>query len=87
MPIDAGEETVLLTYGPEPTAEIANRTLDDFVEFLFRYALWLKHVAGQSDQVADEYTTRLRTYLEARDLQAFAEPDTWWSMVFNQLMG
>ncbi|MFJ5880962.1 SUKH-4 family immunity protein [Kitasatospora cineracea] len=71
--------------GEEPTAEIVNRDLASFVEFLYRYALRLKHVAGVSDRQADEYTARLREYLAARDPYAFAAPDSWWNMVFGAL--
>ncbi|GAA2084490.1 hypothetical protein GCM10009759_03580 [Kitasatospora saccharophila] len=78
---------ILLTLGDQPGAEIVNTTLDDFVEFLYRFGLRLKHISASSDQQADEYTEQLRKYLEARDPQAFAEEDTWWSMVFDRLLG
>ncbi|MEV7117772.1 SUKH-4 family immunity protein [Kitasatospora griseola] len=76
---------ILLGLGEEPTAEIVNQSLDAFVEFLYRYALRLKHVAGASDRQADEYTAKLRDYLAARDPYAFAAPDSWWNMVFDAL--
>ncbi|MGW4693989.1 SUKH-4 family immunity protein [Kitasatospora sp. YST-16] len=76
---------ILLGLGEEPTAEIVNRDLASFVEFLYRYALRLKHVAGVSDRQADEYTAKLREYLAARDPYAFAAPDSWWNMVFGAL--
>ncbi len=76
---------ILLGLGEEPTAEIVNQSLDAFVEFLYRYALRLKHVAGVSDQQSDEYTAKLRGYLAARDPYAFAAPDSWWNMVFGAL--
>ncbi|MGW4817015.1 SUKH-4 family immunity protein [Kitasatospora cineracea] len=78
---------ILLTLGDQPGAEIVNTTLDDFVEFLYRFGLRFGHVAAVGDRQADEYTEQLRTYLEARDPQAFAEEDCWWSMVFDRLLG
>ncbi|MEV7124292.1 SUKH-4 family immunity protein, partial [Kitasatospora griseola] len=68
-------------------AEIVNTTLDDFVEFLYRFGLRFKHISTASDQQADAYTEQLRKYLESRDPQAFAEEDNWWSMVFDRLLG
>ncbi|MFK0262560.1 SUKH-4 family immunity protein [Streptomyces angustmyceticus] len=78
---------ILLTLGQQPAAEIINTNLGQFVEFLFRYGLRLKHTAAASDQQADEYTEQLRKYLEAHDPQAFSEDDNWWSMVFDRLLG
>ncbi|MFJ1756707.1 SUKH-4 family immunity protein [Kitasatospora sp. NPDC088134] len=76
---------ILLGLGEEPTAEIVNRDLEAFVEFLYRYALRLKHVANATEQQAAEYTAKLREYLAARDPYAFAAPDSWWTMVFDAL--
>ncbi|MFF3273215.1 SUKH-4 family immunity protein [Streptomyces chrestomyceticus] len=78
---------ILLTLGRQPAAEIINSTADAFVEFLYRYGLRLKHIASADDQQADEYTKQLRQYLAERDPQAFAEEDTWWSMIFDRLLG
>ncbi|MGE7438017.1 SUKH-4 family immunity protein [Kitasatospora sp. NPDC001175] len=78
---------ILLDLGEEPAAEIVNSSLEDFIEFLYRYALRLKHIVGTTDEQADKYTEQLRTYLEARDPQAFADDEAWWSMVFRRLMG
>ncbi|MEV7124190.1 SUKH-4 family immunity protein, partial [Kitasatospora griseola] len=78
---------ILLTLGDQPGAEIVNTTLDDFVEFLYRFGLRFKHISTASDEQADAYTEQLRKYLESRDPQAFAEEDNWWSMVFGRLLG
>ncbi|GAA4884391.1 SUKH-4 family immunity protein [Kitasatospora terrestris] len=78
---------ILLTLGEQPAAEIVNTTLADFIEFLYRFGLRFQHIAAVDDRQADEYTEQLRKYLEARDPQAFAEDDNWWSMVFDRLLG
>ncbi|MFI6448665.1 SUKH-4 family immunity protein [Kitasatospora sp. NPDC050543] len=76
---------ILLTLSPEPAAEIVNRTLDDFVEFLYRLALYSKHVERLGEAEAQAYTAQLGDYLRARDQFAFASPESWWSMVLDQL--
>ncbi|MFF0410387.1 SUKH-4 family immunity protein [Kitasatospora sp. NPDC004745] len=78
---------ILLTLGEEPAAEVVNSTLADFVEFLYRVGLRLEHIRKVTDEQMDEYTRELRTYLSAQDPRAFAEPDSWWSMVFDRLLG
>ncbi|MFF5255146.1 SUKH-4 family immunity protein [Streptomyces leeuwenhoekii] len=78
---------ILLSLGEEPGAEIVNTSLPDFIEFLYRFGLRLKDITGVTDEQADQYTIQLRAYLEAKDPQAFAESDSWWSMVFDRLMG
>ncbi|MFF4338374.1 SUKH-4 family immunity protein [Kitasatospora sp. NPDC001540] len=78
---------ILLDLGDEPGAEIVNTTLAEFVEFLYRFGLRMKHTAGSTDRQSDDYTEQLRTYLEARDPLAFSEEDNWWSMVFDRLLG
>ncbi len=78
---------ILLTLGDQPAAEVVNTTLAEFVEFLYRLGLRFEDIAGRTSEQMDEYTLQLRAYLAARDPRAFAEPDSWWSMVFDRLLG
>ncbi|MFB4317412.1 suppressor of fused domain protein [Actinomadura sp. 21ATH] len=66
-----------LAEGEESTAEIVNRTLDDFVEFLYRIELRGQELAGASDEEARAYTAKLAATLEARDPEAFGEERLW----------
>lgn len=76
---------ILMSFGEEPQAEIVNRTLADLVEFLYRFALRSKHLEHAAPQDRGPYTDKLVEYLQARDRFAFAQPDSWWSMVFEQV--
>jgi hypothetical protein len=76
---------ILLSFDEEPRAEIVNRTLADFVEFLYRFALRTKHLERAAPKDRSPYTDKLVEYLRARDPYAFAQPDSWWSMVFEQI--
>ncbi|GAA2511582.1 SUKH-4 family immunity protein [Streptomyces longisporus] len=76
---------ILMSFGEEPQAEIVNRTLADLVEFLYRFALRTKHLERAAPQDRGPYTDKLVEYLRARDRYAFAQPDSWWSMVFEQV--
>ncbi|MGW7579740.1 SUKH-4 family immunity protein [Kitasatospora sp. NPDC054768] len=78
---------ILLQLGEQPAAEIVNTSLAQFTEFLYRIGLRYEHIHGRTDDEADDYTRKLRDYLAARDPQAFAAEDTWWSMVFDHLLG
>ncbi|WP_327660314.1 MULTISPECIES: SUKH-4 family immunity protein [unclassified Streptomyces] len=76
---------ILMSFGEQPQAEIVNRTLADFDEFLYRFALRTKHLEHAPPQDRTQYTEKLVEYLRARDKYAFAQPDSWWSMVFEQV--
>ncbi|NEB02474.1 SUKH-4 family immunity protein [Streptomyces sp. SID13726] len=76
---------ILLSFGDDPRAEIVNRTLADLVEFLYRFALRTRHLERAADQDRAPYTDKLVEYLKSRDPYAFAQPDSWWSMVFEQV--
>ncbi|MFE3854480.1 SUKH-4 family immunity protein [Streptomyces griseorubiginosus] len=76
---------ILISLDEEPRAEIANRTLADLVEFLYRFALRTKHLEHAAPQDRAPYTDKLVDYLKSRDPYAFAQPDSWWSMVFEQV--
>jgi hypothetical protein len=76
---------ILMSFGDEPQAEIVNRTLADLVEFLYRFALRTKHLEHAAPQDRGPYTDKVVEYLRARDRYAFALPDSWWSMVFEQV--
>ncbi|MFI6448661.1 SUKH-4 family immunity protein [Kitasatospora sp. NPDC050543] len=77
---------ILLSLGEEPAAEVVNTTLADFVEFLYRVALRLTETEHASDEQRAAYDRRLRAHLRDRDPLAFAQPDTWWSMIFDHLV-
>ncbi|MER6424221.1 SUKH-4 family immunity protein [Streptomyces sp. NPDC001137] len=76
---------ILMSFGEEPQAEIVNRTLADLVEFLYRFALRTEHLEHASPQDYGPYTDKLVEYLRARDRYAFAQPDSWRCMVFEQV--
>jgi hypothetical protein len=76
---------ILLSFDEEPRAEIVNRTLSDLIEFLYRFALRAKHLEHAAPEDRSPYTDKLVEYLRARDPYAFAQPDSWWSMVFEQV--
>ncbi|MGV9566059.1 SUKH-4 family immunity protein [Streptomyces sp. NPDC003480] len=76
---------ILMSFDEEPRAEIVNRTLADLVEFLYRFALRTKHLEHAAPQDRRPYTDKLVEYLRARDRFAFAQPDSWWSMVFERV--
>ncbi|MFF8449465.1 SUKH-4 family immunity protein [Streptomyces leeuwenhoekii] len=76
---------ILMSFDEEPRAEIVNRTLGDFVEFLYRFVLRTKHLEQAAPQDRGPYTDKLVEYLRARDRYAFAQPDSWWSIVFEQV--
>lgn len=76
---------ILMSFGEEPQAEIVNRTLVDFVEFLYRFVLRARHLEHAAPQDRSPYTKQLVEYLRTRDRYAFAQPDSWWSMVFEQV--
>lgn len=76
---------ILMSFGEQPEAEIVNRTMADFVEFLYRFALRSRHLDQAAPQDRGAYTDKLVEYLRARDQVAFAQPDSWWSMVFEQI--
>ncbi|MEZ0091287.1 SUKH-4 family immunity protein [Streptacidiphilus sp. EB129] len=76
---------ILLALGAEPQAEIVNSSLETFVEFLYRMGLRGAHTAQADAPQQHEYYQKLADYLRAVDPVAFAEPDSWWSAVFEQL--
>ncbi|MEY9878211.1 hypothetical protein ABH931_007738 [Streptacidiphilus sp. MAP12-33] len=76
---------ILLALEPEPQAEVVNSSVANFVEFLYRLALRGAHTAQADASQQHEYHAKLAEYLRAVDPVAFAEPDSWWSAVFEQL--
>ncbi|MGP3772012.1 SUKH-4 family immunity protein [Streptomyces sp. SDT5-1] len=76
---------ILLSQGDRPGAEVVNSTLDLFIEFLYRFALRLVHVKSAEPDQKAKYTQELVEYLKSRDPRAFADPESWWSMVYDQL--
>jgi len=76
---------ILMSFGEEPQAESVNRTLADLVEFLCRFALRTKRLEHTAPQDRGPYTDELVEYLRVRDRYAFAQPDSWWSMVFEHV--
>ncbi|MFF4359602.1 SUKH-4 family immunity protein [Streptomyces sp. NPDC001604] len=76
---------ILMSFGDEPQAEIVNRTIADLVEFLYRFALRTKHLEHAAPQDRGPYTDKLVECLRARDRYALAQPDSWWSMVYEQV--
>jgi hypothetical protein len=77
---------VLYSKGPgQIQAEIANSSLQDFVEFLCQYMSLRKRTASMSAEEKSEKLAKNVALLKQLDPLAFAEPDSWWSMIFNSM--
>ncbi|MET7617801.1 SUKH-4 family immunity protein [Streptomyces sp. NPDC005408] len=66
-------------------AEIVNSSLDDFVEFLYRFGLRDKDLSGASIEEDRQYTAGFVEVLKEFDPFAFSQPDSWWSMAIDRI--
>lgn len=64
---------------PEP----ANSSLRSFLDFLYELTLFVDADTGIAGRA--ERARELHGRLRAMDPAAFAEPDSWWSVAFQQL--
>ncbi|MFD4433515.1 SUKH-4 family immunity protein, partial [Nocardia sp. NPDC058497] len=69
--------------GLEGTLELVNSSLAAFVEFLYRFALFIDADRGLSVRV--ERARELRQDLTTQDPRAFVDPDSWWNVVVGSL--
>ncbi|MGW1714736.1 SUKH-4 family immunity protein [Streptomyces sp. NPDC002156] len=77
---------VLVSFqGDRPQAEIVNSGLDEFIEFLCRFAVRDKDLRQVSVEEAREYDQGFIEVLKEIDPLAFSQPDSWWSMVTDQI--
>ena len=66
-----------------PNFEPVNATFGAFVEFLFRIGRLIATDPGGRERA--DRAAALRAELTAVDPSAFADPESWWSMGFDQL--
>jgi hypothetical protein len=62
-----------------------NSGLAFFVEFLCRVVSARRSYIGLDDEEVDPLVKSLEPELRARDPQAFATADRWWSVIFEQM--
>jgi hypothetical protein len=62
-----------------------NSSVTDLAEFLRETGEFQASVAGMDEDEAVKKVGRIRDRLARRDPAAFANDDTWWSAVFEQL--
>lgn len=62
-----------------------NADLASFAEFLFRAASTLATFPQLDDDAIDRSVATLRQELLRIDSSAFADPDDWWALIFEQL--
>lgn len=68
-----------------PAIEVVNRSLGNFIEFLYRIARYKAFRQGADDDQQADYRDLLTAYLAALDPDSLQDPDSWWSMVIRQL--
>lgn len=84
--LDASSGSIALVGLKRPSVEPVNASMRAFVEFLLHMARLI-----DADQGAGPERTRsaraLRERLAELDPTAFADPENWWAMAFDQLVG
>lgn len=65
------------------TLELVNSSLAKFVEFLYRFALFVDNDRGISSRASR--ASELRQELTSCDPDAFADRDSWWGVVLGSL--
>lgn len=68
-----------------PSAELVNSSHALFVEFLYRLTQLILADDGHTSRAPRAQA--LRDELNTADPAAFADPESWWSMAFDQLIG
>lgn len=74
---------LLLDLGDQVGLEPVNSSLATFVEFLYRLEQFIRADQGRATRAPR--AAELRRELAALDPSAFADPESWWSIAFNQL--
>lgn len=67
------------------TTRYVNASLGSFVEFLFHTCRVRKHIPDLDDDSIDREIYDLHAQLNRVDPSAFGNPDSWWSVIFEQL--
>jgi hypothetical protein len=69
----------------EYPARFVNTSLPLFVEFLVSVSAERSRFPGLDDDEIDHLVAALDERLQQLDEPAFADPDNWWSVIFEQL--
>ncbi|QRX93874.1 SUKH-4 family immunity protein [Streptomyces noursei] len=84
--VDIKTGYVLLMDTTEGNAQMINKSVEDFGEFLYRLGKFL-HFRDSSTREQDEaYVELLTAFLKERDPSSFGEPPGWWPMVLEHLL-
>ncbi|PWR09825.1 hypothetical protein DKT68_11155 [Micromonospora acroterricola] len=81
--LDAATGAVLLLDLQTPNLETVNSSLAAFVEFLYRLGQLIATDPGGRERAAR--AAQIRAGLREVDPAAFAEPESWWSLAFDEL--
>lgn len=82
--VDAASGGVVLVDVEEPTVEVVNSTFAIFVEFLYRVGQLIQNDPGGVERA--RRAQALRAELVELDPLAFGDPQSWWSIAFDQLL-
>jgi hypothetical protein len=83
--LDATDGSVALVDLHQPSVEPVNSTMASFTEFLFGFAQLIDIDEGAGPQ-RNRRALDLRARLTLADPAAFADPESWWSIAFTQLL-
>lgn len=81
--LDALTGAVILLDLESPNVEHVNATFAAFVEFLYRLGQLIATDPGGRERA--RRAAAIRADLTAVDASAFGDPESWWSMAFDQL--
>lgn len=77
---------LLAQLDPEkPQLEVVNSSLGSFIDFLYRIGRYKAFRRDADENLQADYKDLLVAYLAARDPDAVAAPENWWSMVIASL--
>ncbi|MFI9506935.1 SUKH-4 family immunity protein [Nocardia sp. NPDC052566] len=80
---DADRGAVLFLDLTDGIPELVNSSLRSFVEFLYRFAIFVEGDQGKSSRA--DRARELRAILAEIDGEAFDDPMSWWSLTFQEL--
>lgn len=81
--LDAGTGAVILLDLETPNLETVNSTFAAFVEFLYRLGQLIATDPGGRERAVR--AAAIRDDLRPVDPAAFAEPESWWNLAFDEL--